>query len=50
MNQKRGLIDSVSSPTMEIPGTNSGAKEKHQLNPDGPSNSQEAPASTNLNE
>ena len=27
--------------------TNSGAKEKHQLNPGGPSNRQEAPAPTN---
>ena len=27
-----------------------GAKEKHQLNPGGPSNRQKAPATTNLNE
>ena len=51
MNQKPGLTDSVSCPTMEIPGrqilTNSGAKEKHQLDPGGPSNRQEAPAPTN---
>ena len=49
-NQKPGLTDSVSCPTMEIPGrqiTNSGAKEKHQLDPGGPSNRQEAPAPTN---
>ena len=35
MNQKPGLTDSVSCPTMEIPGRqityNSGAKEKHQI-------------------
>ena len=50
-SQKRGLTDSVSCPTMEIPGRpitiNSGAKEKHQLNRGGPSNRQEAPAPTN---
>ena len=36
MNQKRGLTDRVSCPTIDIPGrpiTNSGAREKHQLNP-----------------
>ena len=38
VNQKRGLTDSVSYPTMEIPGRpttywKSGAKENHQLNP-----------------
>ena len=48
MNQKRGLTDLVSCPTMEIHGRrityNSGAKEKHQLDPGGPINRQEAPA------
>ena len=50
MNKKPGLTDIVSCPTMEIPGrriTNSGAKEKHQLDPGGPSNRQEAPVPTN---
>ena len=42
MNQKPGHTDWVSCPTMEIPGrrityrSNSGAKEKHQLDPGGP--------------
>ena len=52
MNQKRGLTELVSCPTMEIPGrpilTNSGAKEN--LNSCGPSNRQEASAPTNENE
>ena len=52
MNQKRGLTDSVSCPTMEIPERQitywkSGAKEEHQLNPGGPGNRQEGSASTN---
>ena len=51
MNQKPGLTDSVSCPTMEIPGrripTNSGAKEKTPVGPRWPKHRQEAPAPTN---
>ena len=48
VNQKRGLLDSVSCSTTEIPEhriiyRKSGAKEKHQLNPVEQSNRQEAP-------
>ena len=43
-NQKRGPTDPASAKQL----TNSGAKEKHQLNPSGPSNRQEAPATISL--
>ena len=51
MDQKRGLNRFSKLPDDGDPLapklTNSGAKEKHQLDPGGPSNRQEAPAQTN---
>ena len=53
MNQTRGLTDTINCLAMEsnitenLEQKKSGAKEKHQLNPGGPSNRQDAPAPTN---
>ena len=49
MNQQRGLNRLSKLPEDGDPcaPNNSGAKEKHQLDPGGPSNRQEAPAPTN---
>ena len=52
MNQKRGLnrlskLPDDGDPWVPNNLLKPGAKEKHQLNPDGPSNRQEAPAPTN---
>ena len=52
VNQNRGHTDRVSCPTMEIPGRQitdllRSKRKKKQLNLDGPTNRQEAPAPTN---
>ena len=55
MNQKRGLNKFSKLPDDRDPWApynllKPGAKEKHQLNPGGPSKRQEAPAPINYNE
>ena len=51
MDQKQGLNKFGKLPDDGDPrAPNNGAKEKHQLNPDGPSYIQVAPAPTNYNE